>query len=51
MKRIFIGLYWNYLRLRQKMLIPAAYFNEKKRIKLCRIDEELIRLKKHIKEL
>ena len=45
MRQFLINLYWRYLERQQQKLIPDAYFNDKKRIKLCRIDEKLIRLK------
>lgn len=45
MKKI-IEMYWNYLERQRAKLIPDAYFDEEKRIKLCRIDEKLIKLKR-----
>ena len=49
MKSSLIGVYWHYLLWRQKRLIPEAYFDEKKRIKLCLIDEKIITLKEKMK--
>ena len=46
MKKLIISLYWRYLEHKKYRLIPAAYFDEKKRIKLCRIDEKIIKLKR-----
>ena len=46
MRQFLINLYWRYLERQQKKLIPDAYFDDKKRIKLCRIDQKMIRLKR-----
>lgn len=47
MKKLIASLYWRYLEHKKYRLIPAAYFDEKKRIKLCRIDEKIIKLKRN----
>ena len=46
MKQFLIGLYWKYLEFQRNRLIPDAYFDEKKRVKLCRIDQKIIQLKR-----
>lgn len=46
MKNLLNDLRWQLLRIRQKMLIPDAYFNESKRKKLCHIDQKLIKIKR-----
>lgn len=45
MRKMINAWKWHILEIRRKRLIPDAYFDERKRIKLCRIDEKLIKLK------
>lgn len=45
MKKLINNLLWYILEKRRNKLIPDAFFDERKRIKLCRIDEWIIKLK------
>lgn len=46
MRKMINNLMWHILEKRRNKLIPDAFFNERKRIKLCRIDEKIIKLKR-----
>lgn len=46
MQKMINDLMWHILEIRRKMLIPDAFFDEKKRVKLCRIDQRMIELKR-----
>ena len=46
MRKFFFGVLWFILQHKRKRLIPDAYFDENKRLKLCRIDNMLIKLKR-----
>lgn len=46
MKNLIHEIRWKILQYKRNKLLPDAFFDERKRIELCRIDEKLIKIKR-----
>ena len=48
LRRNRLILIWDRLSDKQRELIPIAYYNEDKRLELCRIDNEILKIKREL---